>query len=395
MSRAAKLALVALVGCASRAPAPPRALPTTEPASDVPVAIDVLAAQVDATHEAGPEPPLQGVAAIHLRGSSTCALLADGRVVCGGGDESQWAPPGELDSNLRAPEGVSFVPDMQGVEALCVTTNMLCARLRGGEVRCRGGVARELDSDEGSTRGVSVGAVEGVPPGSALRELDGDCVLTHPDGARRRVALPRGLSDAWLEEPPSSAARDCELRDGAARCAGSNAHGLLANEVTPSFSREAPSSLFGLSGVRDVAFSGRHGCAVLADGSVRCWGRNLSGQIGTGDARSRAIPSAVVGVDDARAVRLNDEMSCAVRASGEVWCWGTSIRGLFGADGVTSRLAPVAIPGLSGVADLALTDSAACALKRDGTVWCWGRDAWSAPGARAPDWQIRRVSIAR
>lgn len=325
-----------------------------------------------------------------MRGGAACAVLDDGRVLCGSGDEGLWAPPGELDSNLSAPEGAFFVPGLQGVDELCVSSRMLCARARGGEVRCRG----RVDLDDGSPRGVSAGEVAGVPAGSALRAVGDDCVLTHPDGARGQVVPPRGLTDAWREAPLSNFVRDCALRDGSPRCAGSNDNALLANEVTPSFTRDAPSSLFGLRGVREVAFSGRHGCAVLAEGGVRCWGRNLSGQLGTGDARSRAVPAPVPGLEDARALRLNDELSCAVRASGEVWCWGTSSAGLFAVEGVTSRLAPAAIPGLTGVSDLALTRDAACALKRDGTVWCWGRDGWSAGGARAPSWQIRPVSIA-
>lgn len=326
--------------------------------------------------------------------STGCGILTDGRAICWAGDANLWAPPGELDSNLGAPVGAFFVPDFQGVEELCLTMRMLCARLRGGEVRCRGMVNVEPDADGHSPQGVSVGTVADVPQGSTLRQVGGQCALTHPDGARAQVALPSGLTSAWREEPLSNIVRSCELRDGSPRCTGSNDGELLANAAAPLVTREAPSSLFGLRGVREVAFSGRHGCAVLDDGSVRCWGRNLSGQLGTGDARSRAVPVSVPGLEDVRALRLIDEMSCAIRASGEVWCWGTSTSGLFAVDGVTSRLTPAAIPGLTEVTDLALTRNAACALKRDGTVWCWGSDGWSAGGPRPPAWQIRPVSIA-
>jgi alpha-tubulin suppressor-like RCC1 family protein len=39
-----------------------------------------------------------------------------------------------------------------------------------------------------------------------------------------------------------------------------------------------------------------HGCTVLTDGSVRCWGNNDYGQLGTGDTVSKLVPTQVVGL---------------------------------------------------------------------------------------------------
>ena len=42
----------------------------------------------------------------------------------------------------------------------------------------------------------------------------------------------------------------------------------------------------------DEAISG-HSCALLADGSVRCWGYSFFGQVGTGTAAISGVPVPV------------------------------------------------------------------------------------------------------
>ncbi|MBN9167125.1 MAG: hypothetical protein J0I07_39700 [Myxococcales bacterium] len=50
-----------------------------------------------------------------------------------------------------------------------------------------------------------------------------------------------------------------------------------------------------LSGVDAVAGGLAHSCAVLADRSIRCWGRNTSGQLGNPTAGSfNATPHLVL-----------------------------------------------------------------------------------------------------
>ena len=54
---------------------------------------------------------------------------------------------------------------------------------------------------------------------------------------------------------------------------------------------------FGLSaGAVAIATGYVHTCALLADGSIKCWGDNGLGQLGTGDTTNRNTPTCVVGL---------------------------------------------------------------------------------------------------
>jgi len=116
-------------------------------------------------------------------------------------------------------------------------------------------------------------------------------------------------------------------------------------------------------------------CAVLVDGSVKCWGRRDAGQLGDGVASGDglATPVAVVGLTDATAVSAGVDYACALRAGGTVSCWGAGRSGLLGNGDDVDRLAPTEVTGLADVAEIATGYAATCARKTDGTVWCWGR----------------------
>jgi alpha-tubulin suppressor-like RCC1 family protein len=122
---------------------------------------------------------------------------------------------------------------------------------------------------------------------------------------------------------------------------------------------------------KDLGLGEKHGCAVALDGSVWCWGRNYSGQLGDGTLTDRVSPVRVKGLDAALRVAAGFAHACAARLDGTVWCWGyAGAIGLAGASGNSPFAQP--IPDLGGVVDLVAPRQSACALRADGTVWCWG-----------------------
>jgi len=128
-----------------------------------------------------------------------------------------------------------------------------------------------------------------------------------------------------------------------------------------------------------------HSCAVLAAGSVRCWGYGASGQLGYGNLDTIGddeTPGSVGPVNlgaghTARAIATGDFHTCAILDDGSVRCWGFGGQGRLG----YANTSDVADPGSVGPVDLgaghtakAITAGAGhtCAIRDDGSVVCWG-----------------------
>jgi hypothetical protein len=77
-----------------------------------------------------------------------------------------------------------------------------------------------------------------------------------------------------------------------------------------------------LQGSEQVVSGLQFTCASKHDGSVACFGDNLSGSLGDRTTVPRATLGPVVGVDDVVQLAASRRAACAVRGGGEVWCWG-------------------------------------------------------------------------
>jgi alpha-tubulin suppressor-like RCC1 family protein/endonuclease/exonuclease/phosphatase family metal-dependent hydrolase len=130
---------------------------------------------------------------------------------------------------------------------------------------------------------------------------------------------------------------------------------------------------------RSVALSWTHACGIKGRGVVKCWGRNLEGQLGHGDAVTTNVPEAVIAPHDARAVAVSEGSSCLVDAARHVWCWGDNDYGQVdpGSDTGTYT-APLRRPG-SGTTTLSGGWLHFCSLD-DGSLRCWGNDEHSELG---------------
>src|SRR5205809_982103 len=158
-----------------------------------------------------------------------------------------------------------------------------------------------------------------------------------------------------------------------------------------------------------VAAGGSHTCMRLPDGTVQCWGRNYSGQLGNGDGNltNSSVPVTARGLTTATSVVTGDAHTCALLGDGTVQCWGVGDSGQRG-DGTFNNIStvPVAVVGMGGAGHLTNAVAVAargyhsCALLGDGTVQCWGRNAegqlgdGSSLGERAPT-RVAGLSDAR
>ena len=115
-------------------------------------------------------------------------------------------------------------------------------------------------------------------------------------------------------------------------------------------------------------------CAIRPQGGLYCWGRNTSGQLGTGDLLERATPARVS--EDAQdpwvAVSAGRETACALRQGGSVWCWGQNEGGQVIPEGQSAVPLPTEIPLPSKATHISTGSLHACALLDTGRLWCWG-----------------------
>ena len=159
--------------------------------------------------------------------------------------------------------------------------------------------------------------------------------------------------------------------DGSVACWGRNETGQLGNGSTTD--RPSPGAVPGLSGVKSLAAGYSHVCALKADGSVACWGSNGSGALGDGSTTARLNPTTVPGLSNVTAIATGFGHTCALKSDATLACWGSNGSGQTGS--TTATLTPRAVPGLGDVVALSASNSHTCVLRAAGTVACWGFNA--------------------
>ena len=162
------------------------------------------------------------------------------------------------------------------------------------------------------------------------------------------------------------------LEDHTVKCWGSNISFELGNGTGNPSTTPVP-----VTNVTDaVALSaGRnHTCAVQQAGTIRCWGDNFDGKLGT--TGSPPLSVAVTGIDNAVLVTAGENHTCALLSDQTVKCWGSHAFGQLGTGtNIPNSATPVVVAGLSGVDDLAAGGLHTCAVLSDHTVKCWGSNA--------------------
>lgn len=158
----------------------------------------------------------------------------------------------------------------------------------------------------------------------------------------------------------------------------------MPNAVTPVGLQE---------GVASIAAGGSNTCVITVSGGLKCWGGNRFGQLGDGTTIDRAEPTDVIGLQSGVIQVAPGSMhTCALLADGTVKCWGRDTFGQLGVRpneecaGVPKKiriasepvpepcaLTPLTVDALgTSIATLSGRGNSTCAVTTSGGVKCWG-----------------------
>jgi alpha-tubulin suppressor-like RCC1 family protein len=325
-----------------------------------------------------------GFTALGLSAGSrhTCVLLNSG-IKCFGRN-LLGAPTGQYsyDRGLEASDLGDNLPEANlggGIKSLTNGAYHACAILGDDSVRCwgaNGGGGLGL----GDTNHRSGGANE---LGARLPKVNLGTGRT-----ARGIAAGGGFTCAILD-------------DGSVKCWGANTYGNLGLGDTNNRGDEPgemgdalPRVPLGTGRTATQIFAGvAHVCAILDDASVKCWGLNNWGQLGLGDVNYRgdqpaemgdSLPAVNLGTGHfAKRLSLGAYHTCALLEDDSLKCWGQNANGAIGSGDTAARgdgpgemgdNLPTVSLASSGTAvkDFAAGGIHTCAVLADGRVKCWG-----------------------
>jgi cysteine-rich repeat protein len=210
-----------------------------------------------------------------------------------------------------------------------------------------------------------------------------------------------GCSATCTPEPTALALGyrfSCALgSNGAVKCWGNNEFGQLGQGDTQNRGDDKGELGSKLHAVllgskrkaKAIAARGDTACALLDDNSVKCWGHNDVGQLGTGDQNDRGDAQGEMGDSlkpinlgvgrSATMIRNSTYHTCAVLDNGGVKCWGQSRAGTLGQDNLMDYPDPSLVMTINlgtGVSAQAVDTGYDfnCASLDNGLLKCWGEN---------------------
>jgi alpha-tubulin suppressor-like RCC1 family protein len=402
---------------------------------------------------------ITGFTSLTVGADHRCGLLSDGTVWCWGENGSGQVGVGTTESPWDDPvmvRGFAFEggTSFTGIGAQGAS----CGRLAAGGLKCWGlnwsgqggygtyGTTEDLlnpvdvcASGSGSDCPAAGGFTQ-VAPGlvhtCALTEYYpyGGAVQCWGDGSHGQLG--DGMTYSWRASPgyvceagtgptctggyaflgfkeiSSGRYHTCGLRhDGTVWCWGGNFEGQLGNISTTDSGHPvqvcADSKFcFPLAGVIALSSGHRHTCALLSDGTVRCWGDNWTGQLGDGTSVNRSFAQPVCNAPGSGAACTGGSVlsgvigvtgggyhSCGLLVGSIPVCWGNNSEGQLGDGTTVSRVNPVtpcAVGSWNGstcagggpldnIEKIEAGYYHTCALAQ-GVARCWGDNFFGAVG---------------
>ncbi|MBI3558058.1 MAG: putative Ig domain-containing protein [Deltaproteobacteria bacterium] len=251
-----------------------------------------------------------------------------------------------------------------------------CARMSSGEVSCWNVDEKGRVNAQHLVGAKSVSALFAAESkGCAIQGNDKSISCWKVNGKNpNRLELPvssaKGKVFTGALEVAIGESHRCVRTATDVACWGHNTFGQLGTKGAPS--QEFPLAIASLGNGRvlHIAAAGKHTCALIADGSVECWGQSMDADA----KKSDLVPTAVAGIKGATSIAVGRSHACAVVGDhDDVKCWGANNLGQLGTGSTGKSTEPKAVLNLARPAQSVTVGSDfSCALLKSGKVQCWG-----------------------
>jgi alpha-tubulin suppressor-like RCC1 family protein len=202
-----------------------------------------------------------------------------------------------------------------------------------------------------------------------------------------------GLAIAKAESWGGGGSTCALAQSGQLYCWGENREGALGTD--DGNSSRTPLATITVPNATRIYGNGQHFCVLSDAGAVTCWGANYDGQLGNGrKGETKIEPAPVSGLGTITALALGDSFTCALDSEGTVSCWGKNVSGQLGrgyrnvmSSDPGNPLISEVISDLNGVKVLGVGNRTACAVNHDGVTYCWGDNSEGSIGTGAANTQ--------
>ncbi|MBI4040571.1 MAG: hypothetical protein HY390_01760 [Deltaproteobacteria bacterium] len=337
--------------------------------------------------------PLGTIHEVALGRNHTCALLRDGSVYCWGLNTSGQVGNGTTSNQSFA----SQVKDESGnailhVKEIVAGLSHSCARLENGSVACwGGGEPFATQVKEATPKCYDTNAITNAKVFAIQRY----CKVSGAGAVKEEFEI---LLES-VQKIEAGYSHTCALlNNGNVKCWGANTDGQLGtggdqdNKVAvPVMDKNGEF----LSNVKEMALSQEHSCALLNDETVSCWGRRPAGETPFGSTQDFTAFPILLGptthLTNVKSIGLGQEHSCALLNNGTVKCWGKNVSSQLGDNTALDQMFAVSVKNLSDVKEIEIgkgsseTNKGAhsCAILNDGKAKCWGYNFYLQCGSGA------------
>jgi alpha-tubulin suppressor-like RCC1 family protein len=291
---------------------------------------------------------------------NVCALKLDGSLYCWGRDYEGQTGDKALKTNNRP----YLLPNVQKFKSALAGDWSACGIAMDDKLYCWGEGKQGMLGGGNETNKSVPTAVVGIPSTERPIQIDMSSAFNTFD-----AHIGTGGQIANYQNAKTACA---VMASGSLYCWGNNELNQLAGAVAGKNSLTAvkvTNMLF-----RQVAVGAGHVCAIDMASKVYCWGDNHARQLGAGSAAASSSVPVLVNLPVAtNQISASGGASCAVGSDKKVRCWGRNNHGELG-NGKTSSPTPnistvVSVPNMSYVRGGQL---GFCGISVDSKMYCWG-----------------------